>query len=536
MSNYPYGPPPPPPPPSAAPSTTYPAYGQSQGYQGHHQQRGGHGGSGHGRGRGGGYHHNQGRRDYGQAYHDTSSYAQTANPSPAYGAQPPNGYWSGAPQGGPAIPHHASPPLPASNYHPNYAPQPYNAVPQPYQPPYPSQPAASPYGQGYPSNPHEYSSQQPWSGGAQPYPSQSARGGRDGHHGGRGVPKPEFNSMGPPIRMGFDKPTDPPRPGNSYAPPFPPSTFQQSSLPNLPAPVHQSYGGRPQSQHGHNNRGRGGHKHNNNNRDNNKNRPSNNSNDKARPNGQRQQGDRAQHQKADHTNTKKKKRKTNTLGLTPGDGNQSDEGPEDDEAYMQDYLGQEVPNIPDMTAWIAARKANYPTKARVAEKKASEDAKKAEQAAAAKTAAPKVDPMVEKAEKLRRQLERVERKLEKRKREANDEGDDMRIDDDEDSDTDDEAPESMSIRKTPNAPAGGNPASRADPTTHCKYYATGGNCGKKDKCRFVHDPAVRASALEERNMNKGRMTLKQRLILNDKDHEDMQVVKAIVQLRADGRM
>jgi len=202
---------------------------------------------------------------------------------------------------------------------------------------------------------------------------------------------------------------------------------------------------------------------------------------------------------------------------------------------MQDYLGQEVPNIPDMAAWIATRKANYPTKARIAEKKASEDAKKAEQVVVTKAAAPKLDPMEEKAEKLRKQLERVERKLEKRKREANDEGDDMRLDED-DSETDDEAPEALSSKKATTATHAGNSASRADPTTHCKYYATGGNCGKKDKCRFVHDPAVRASALEERNMNKGRMTLKQRLMLNDKDHEDMQVVKSIVQLRADGRI
>lgn len=191
-----------------------------------------------------------------------------------------------------------------------------------------------------------------------------------------------------------------------------------------------------------------------------------------------------------------------------------------------------------MAAWIAARKANYPTKARVAERKADEDAKKAEQiaaVAAAKAANPKPDPMQEKAEKLRRQLERVERKLEKRKREANDEGDEMRVDDDE-SDSDDDAPEALSSKKAQNASASGKPNHRADPTTHCKYYATGGNCGKKEKCRFVHDPVVRASALEERNMNKGRMTLKQRLMLNDKDHEDLQVVKAIVQLRSDGRM
>ncbi len=40
---------------------------------------------------------------------------------------------------------------------------------------------------------------------------------------------------------------------------------------------------------------------------------------------------------------KKKKRKTNTLGLTPADGDESDHGPADEEAYWVQKLGNEMP-------------------------------------------------------------------------------------------------------------------------------------------------------------------------------------------------
>lgn len=79
-------------------------------------------------------------------------------------------------------------------------------------------------------------------------------------------------------------------------------------------------------------------------------------------------------------------------------------------------------------------------------------------------------------------------------------------------------------------------AKKADPNKHCKYYSTGGTCGKKGKCRFVHDPAVREAALKERERNGGRMTLRQRLVLNDKDQEDLTIVKTLQYLKEKGMM
>lgn len=191
-------------------------------------------------------------------------------------------------------------------------------------------------------------------------------------------------------------------------------------------------------------------------------------------------------------------------------------------------------SIENMEAWIAERKANYPTKKRIEEKKAAQEAKAAEA-----PAPPKVDSDEAKAEKLRKQLAKVERKIDrqKRKREATDEGDEMRLDSDSsETKSDDEEPESMPIRKP--APSGlpPPPIVRADPSNHCKYYATGGNCGKKTKCRFKHDPAVRAQALQEQTLNGGKLTLKQRLVLNDKNSEDMETVKAIMNLRSSGKL
>lgn len=102
--------------------------------------------------------------------------------------------------------------------------------------------------------------------------------------------------------------------------------------------------------------------------------------------------------------------------------------------------------------------------------------------------------------------------------------------------SDDEAPEVQTTSKSATTFLPPPPITRADPSNHCKYYSTGGTCGKKGKCRFKHDPAVREAALQERTRNGGRMTLKQRLLLNDKDHEDMDVVKAILEMRASGRL
>ena len=166
----------------------------------------------------------------------------------------------------------------------------------------------------------------------------------------------------------------------------------------------------------------------------------------------------------------------------------------------------------------------------------------------------------QKAEKLRKQLEKVESSI-KRKREQQDEGDEMRdvdgegADSDASLDSDDEAPEAEPIRSETAASAtaaaaaaaaaasaaaakGAIPpaAKKADPTRHCKYYSTGGTCGKKGKCRFVHDPVVREAALQERERNGGRITLKQRLVLNDKEQEDLTIIKTLQYLKEKGMM
>lgn len=142
----------------------------------------------------------------------------------------------------------------------------------------------------------------------------------------------------------------------------------------------------------------------------------------------------------------------------------------------------------------------------------------------------------QKAENLRRELEKVESNI-KRKREQQDEGDDMRNMDlgsppSLDSKSDDEKPEVMSTRQQDNnVPP---PTRKADPKKHCKYYSTGGNCGKRGKCRFVHDPLVREQALREREMNGGRMTLQQRLTMNDKHQEDLTIVQSLKYLQDKG--
>lgn len=145
----------------------------------------------------------------------------------------------------------------------------------------------------------------------------------------------------------------------------------------------------------------------------------------------------------------------------------------------------------------------------------------------------------QRADKLRRELEKVESSL-KRKREQQDAGDEMR--DVAASSTmspstksEDEKPEAMSTKPDPNANLP-PPPKKADPTKHCKYYSTGGTCGKKGKCRFVHDPLVREAALKEREMNGGRMTLQQRLTLNDKDQEDLTIIKTLAYLKEKGLM
>lgn len=135
------------------------------------------------------------------------------------------------------------------------------------------------------------------------------------------------------------------------------------------------------------------------------------------------------------------------------------------------------------------------------------------------------------ADRLRKQLRKVEFSI-KRKREQGDEGDEMR---DPSEDSSDDEPEVMSSR-TQTAPPPSSSANKADITRHCKYYATGGTCGKKGKCRFVHDPQAREAAIKEREANNGRLTIQQRLILNDKEQEDLAILQSIQYLREKGLM
>ena len=186
----------------------------------------------------------------------------------------------------------------------------------------------------------------------------------------------------------------------------------------------------------------------------------------------------------------------------------------------------------DVSAWIEDRRRNFPTKASIEEKKAAVKAQLGEIAKKeADEKAAQLEKEQKKAEKLREKLEKVESRI-KRKREQQDEGDDVRDASSSSStsdDSDDDKPESQSTKQ--DLPP---PPKRADPTKHCKYYSTGGTCGKKGKCRFVHDSLVREAALREREENGGRMTLRQRLILNDKEQEDLSIVQSLKYLHDKG--
>ncbi|KAK7970700.1 hypothetical protein PG988_009773 [Apiospora saccharicola] len=483
-------PPPPPPPPAAAPSGGYPSYGQSPSYS-HAPRGGGSGGMGANRGRGG--HHGPPYSGY--------SHQEFAGHSPAqYGGQTPSGYWNS-----PAQPNHSphtNAPLPPSTFHPSYAPQGYNAPPPSNYPPtaYPPNPQP-PYPPSYGSNTPDYTARQ-WGEPGAAYSPYSNRGGRGGFQSDRGGHRPDHGS-GSAIRMGFDQNNGhATQASNGYAQhyPSPSTTPRRSTRRRLTPPTLLGRGrdgpGAFRGRSHHNDRG----------------------GDKFRHRGQRPHHDHSPAQKSDPSSSKKKKRKTNTLGLTPGDGEESEEESVDEEKRLSELLGADAPVVDDMASWVAERRANFPTKARVEAKKAAEAAQRAEVGEDQKPVT-KLDKDEEKAEKLRRQLAKVERKLEKRKREANDEGDEMRVDGAESSssDSEDEKPE-------------------ADPTNHCKYYSTGGICGKKGKCRFVHDNLVREQALREQAANGGRMTLKQRLLRNDKDQEDLAIVRSIMDLRTAGRL
>ena len=247
----------------------------------------------------------------------------------------------------------------------------------------------------------------------------------------------------------------------------------------------------------------------------------------------------------------------NTLGLTPANASGSEDEEEDDEseeARLSDLMGNEAfqydlptpfpsapqPNIPNritnLAAYLAERKGKFPTEAYVKARQAAELAAQAEKEE-------ETSRLERQRERLKRRLEKVESSI-KRKREQQDEGDEMRDSSADDESSEDEQPEVLSSRplaavtasetpdSTPAPPP--PPAKKADITRHCKYYSTGGSCGKKGKCRFVHDPAVREAAIKEKEANNGQLTIKQRLILNDKDQEDLSILESIQYLREKG--
>lgn len=185
--------------------------------------------------------------------------------------------------------------------------------------------------------------------------------------------------------------------------------------------------------------------------------------------------------------------------------------------------------VTDVAAYIAERKKRFPTAARVKARKSAEVAHGSSDRFAA--ALEKEENL---ASKLRKQLEKVESSI-KRKREQQDEGDEMRDSSPTALKSEDDEPEvaSSRVQQPPPPPP---PAKKADVTKHCKYYSTGGTCGKKGKCRFVHDPSVRETAMKEREANNGQLTIQQRLILNDKDQEDLTVLQSIQYLRQKGLM
>jgi hypothetical protein len=371
--------------------------------------------------------------------------------------------------------------------------------------------------------------------------------------------------------MGFDNapPRDPNAPVSSgypqqpYGPPqgpspYPPAPYQgypPPAAPHITGPPHQHGGGFQQNGRHH---GRGGfNNHGNNFRqrpgfNDNKGRHHHHNNNNKKSGGP-PSAPQTHHQKPDAASAgKKKKRKTNTLGLTPGDESEDDL---DEEAKLSELIGSEVPEyvffaiagelfvltdplrLSDIAAWIEERKRNFPTQNRVKAKLATSGTSKNGDAKDERTLA--LEKEQAKADKLRRELERVESSL-KRKREQQDAGDDMRgvaasTSKSPSLKSEDDKPEVASVKQDPNANLP-PPPKKADPTKHCKYYSTGGTCGKKGKCRFVHDPAVREAALKEREMNGGRMTLQQRLTLNDKDQEDLTIIKTLAYLKEKGLM
>ena len=211
----------------------------------------------------------------------------------------------------------------------------------------------------------------------------------------------------------------------------------------------------------------------------------------------------------------------------------------------------------NLDAWLAERKARFPTKARrdAAEEELRKNREQAqdgkskdhhEKSIKREEGETKLERQQRKAEKLRAELEKAERKIQdsmsgaKRKRENGDEGDDDRgqvSDEDSDSSSSDSEiskPEAMSSRST--GPVRITQPPKAQLQRHCKYFSTGGTCGKKGKCRFVHDQEVRNQALKDKEANGGKMTLAQRLILNDTAKDDLTILKSIKYLKEKGLM
>ncbi|KAI2624745.1 hypothetical protein GGS21DRAFT_493753 [Xylaria nigripes] len=539
MASYPYAPPPPPPTSSAPPTGQYTSYNQTHSYNGGSHRGGQSSYAAGGRGRG---HH-----DYGQG---SRFYPQ----QPDYLSSPSNGHYatpqaSAHWQSAPALnhfPHQQSVPHhPPSAYPANYNPQTYNApAGQGYQSQYPNPSVRPPPGPPYAAYPNDHSSPR-WSDPGQTFPSYSSRGGRGGFQSDRGGHKSENPIIAPPaLRLGFEHNNDRVvHPSAPYGPPYqpgPPGPYAQPPY-NYPPPEMPYPGAAhaPHNAHGYGNRGGHG-------------RDGFGHTGRGGRGGHSSRGEKFRHrdQKPSHgvnpsqkpdaaVHAKKKKRKTNTLGLTPGD--ESSEGEamlDDEEKRLSELLGADAPVIPDIATWIAERKANFPTKARIAAKKTAIAVASPAADDSSKSTSTGIDREQAKIDRLEKKLNKLRGNLEKRKRAPNDEGDEMRADESPSlsNSSDDEEPEVQTSSKAPNSFLPPPPITRADPSNHCKYYSTGGTCGKKGKCRFKHDPAVREAALQERTRNGGRMTLKQRLLLNDKDHEDMDVVKAIVEMRSIGRL
>ncbi|ODA80410.1 hypothetical protein RJ55_03368 [Drechmeria coniospora] len=416
---------------------------------------------------------------------------------------------------------HAPAPISAANYHPNYAP------PQPYPPPQ--------YSQSY-GAPQQYAN--PYQGPPQPAATHWGHQGspQQGHYangrgrGGYADRASKHSPMGAPPRQAYEQNPSAGSMGGAFGQPYAhdphyaPSQYPYLGPPPPPAPLHHHQDGHHGQYH---RRGRGGGP-----RDGGRGRGGfhhgGGGGDRARHQHQKQQAHANGNKKAAKAESqaqsagKKKKRKTNTLGLTPGMDSESEDD-EGEEKALVDLIGTETLQVSDVAAFLAERRKNYPTKARVESKKAAELARKDED---------KASELEKQADKLRKQLRKVESSI-KRKREQTDEGDEMRNHSQESDD--DEKPEVMSSR-TESAPSLAPTARKADVSRHCKYYATGGTCGKKGKCRFVHDPEVREAAMKEREANDGRITIQQRLILNDKEQEDLSILQSIQYLRDKGLM